>query len=67
MLLESMRSAKFSTFFGTSGPYPEGSCPHHTSSLLVVLPNNGGAKKVDVDLDICTRLNVSPFTVDTSH
>lgn len=63
LLLKNGQAAEFSVFFGTSGPYSKAQCPERASQLLVVLPGKTGKKKVNVDLDICTRLSVSAFAV----
>jgi hypothetical protein len=53
--------ATFSVSFGTSNAYPSGQCPDHAAYLLVRLPEVTDTKKIDADLDICTKVRVSPF------
>jgi hypothetical protein len=61
LLLAEGEQATFSVSFGTSNGYPSGQCPDHAAYLLVRLPEVTDTKKIDIDLDICTKVHVSPF------
>jgi hypothetical protein len=56
-----MHSALFSISFGTSNSYSSEGCPHRASSLLIRLPGATDSKRITMDLDICTKLHVSPL------
>lgn len=61
LILKPNHSALFSISFGTSDAYLSKDCPHRASSLLIRLPGVAGSKRIASDLDICTKLYVSPL------